>query len=416
MRRIGHDVESFHNYFCVGIEDYSTNSKILFEISEERNDVHKIYSYYSTYDGDIVSFNGIHYDSPMIKYLLLNYSTFKDLNVASLTARMKMFSDKIIEDDNQDDVRKIRYIKDKWTEIDLFLYWSRGVRLSWKISLKSLGIQLGYPVVQELPYPPHHYLEVDELPVIREYNMTHDLGVLRLLYDKMKEDVDLRGYIRDTLGIQCMSMDAPKIASQVLLKEYCKVKRLNAYNVEKWRFERTPIHIESVLRGFNPHFETKIFQDMFQKWKDSYDTISESLVFSLNNTDLSLTYGIGGLHSVNKNEIYTTTDTHIVKTSDVRSMYPNLIINYRCIRFPEVLTKYETVKDDRAVAKKNKEKAKDSLFKLILNSTSGLLDSDVSWLYFPEGALRMRLIGQLILTKHIEVCALRGWKVVSANT
>lgn len=74
------------------------------------------------------------------------------------------------------------------------------------------------------------------------------------------------------------------------------------------------------------------------------------------------------------------------------------------------------VRTERLIAKKNKDKIKDKLFKLILNSISGMLDNKHSWLYFPEGALRMRLIGQLILSKFIEVCALRGWKVVSANT
>lgn len=71
---------------------------------------------------------------------------------------------------------------------------------------------------------------------------------------------------------------------------------------------------------------------------------------------------------------------------------------------------------ERLIAKANKEKTKDTFFKLILNSISGLLDDANSWLYFPEGALRMRLIGQLILSKFIEKCAMAGWKVVSANT
>ena len=39
-----------------------------------------------------------------------------------------------------------------------------------------------------------------------------------------------------------------------------------------------------------------------------------------------------------------------------------------------------------------------------------------SWLYYPEGAMKMRLIGQLFLTKAIEVCIINNWQVVSANT
>ena len=74
------------------------------------------------------------------------------------------------------------------------------------------------------------------------------------------------------------------------------------------------------------------------------------------------------------------------------------------------------VKTDRIIAKKAKNKAKDTFLKLILNATSGLLDNQHSWLYFPEGAMRLRLIGQLFLTKAIETCIINNWQVVSANT
>ena len=87
-----------------------------------------------------------------------------------------------------------------------------------------------------------------------------------------------------------------------------------------------------------------------------------------------------------------------------------------CIRYPEVLERYKQIKDERLIAKKNKDKGKDSFLKLVLNSTSGLLDMSHSWLYYPEGAMRLRLIGQLVLTKCIEQCIINNWQVVSANT
>lgn len=81
-----------------------------------------------------------------------------------------------------------------------------------------------------------------------------------------------------------------------------------------------------------------------------------------------------------------------------------------------MLQQYLNVKTERIIAKKAKDKAKDTFLKLILNSTSGLLDNQHSWLYFPEGAMRLRLIGQVFLTKTIEVCIMNNWQVISANT
>lgn len=79
------------------------------------------------------------------------------------------------------------------------------------------------------------------------------------------------------------------------------------------------------------------------------------------------------------------------------------------------------IKHERLLAKHGKLVGKDNKLydkfnKLILNGVSGLLDSIPSWLYYPEGAMRLRLFGQLILTKLIEEAALAGFEVVSANT
>ena len=53
---------------------------------------------------------------------------------------------------------------------------------------------------------------------------------------------------------------------------------------------------------------------------------------------------------------------------------------------------------------------------MILNSTSGMIDNQYSWLYYPEGAMKLRLMGQLILTVAIERLVLADYQVVSANT
>lgn len=412
---IGHDVEVFKNYFCVGIEDYTTGIKTLFEISEERNDYEAFYKYYTEFKGQVVSFNGKFYDNLIVNYLIKYYRDLHDKPWHQITTDLKYFSDSVIMNDSNESNKDLKYLH-KWEDIDLFLYWSKGVRISKKISLKALGIQLGYPVVQELPFHPNTILTKENLPKLREYNMTHDLGILRLLYDNMIKEIDLRTYIKETLNINCMSMDAPKIASEILLKDYCAQTKYNPNVVRKWSFTRNTIPLKNVLVGFDPFFQLDIFKNLFEEIRNTNDKFSKEFLFSYKNTNIVLTYGVGGLHSVNENEKYESNEKELVMTSDVASLYPNLIINYKCIRFVEVLLKYANVKTERLIAKHSGEKQKDTLFKLILNAISGLLDSQYSWLYFPEGALRMRLIGQLILTKFIEVCAMKGWKVVSANT
>lgn len=411
-----YDIEVFKNYFCVGLKNYVTKEILFYEISEEKNELEKIYNFFRNYDGFLISFNGLHYDNVVIKYLLQNYEKYKYLEWLDICLDLKYFSDKIISDVFDDELRQAKYHKVNWKDIDLFSYWSKMLRISKKISLKSLGIQLGYHTVQELPYKPDTVLSLNDLPKLRYYNYTHDLGILELLTDTMEEDIQLRGTIASEYKLDCWSWDAPKIASEALLSDYCRMTGKNIYEVRNSRFVRNTLYLNEVLKGFNPGFELPIFKDLYQEILDSKDGFSKDLLVNYGNTSIILTYGIGGLHSVNENEQYHTNDENQVVTSDVASLYPNLIINYLCIRYPEVLDRYKRVKGERMIAKKEKNKRKDTFLKLILNSTSGLLDNQHSWLYYPEGAMKLRLIGQLILTKCIEECLINGWQVVSANT
>lgn len=416
MNKKLYDIEVFKNFFCVGIKDFVTKEIIFYEISEEQNDINEIYKWFTEYQGFLISFNGIHYDNMVIKYFISKYNDYKYLNWSNITIDLKYFSDKLINDDYDDLIKQIKYQKVPWIDIDLFLYWSKMLRMSKKISLKSLGIQLGYHTVQELPFKPDTVLKLEDLPKLRYYNYTHDLGILELLTSNMEEDIKLRGNIVKEYELDCWSWDAPKIASEALLKDYCKITRKNAKEVRNYKFEKPTMLLGELLKGFEPQFKLPLFQQLWLDVCNSTNSFSKELLVNINNTSIRLTYGIGGLHSINENEKYYSNDEIQVKTSDIASLYPNIIINYNCIRFPGVLQQYLNVKTERIIAKKAKDKAKDTFLKLILNSTSGLLDNQHSWLYFPEGAMRLRLIGQIFLTKAIEVCIINNWQVVSANT
>jgi hypothetical protein len=413
-----YDIECYINFFCVGLKNFETKKTLYFEISERKDDRCLIYKWFSQYEGLLISFNGTHYDNTMIHYYLKNwkgdFNLFHHLDVCS---SLKEFSNRVIDEENNFEiVKQYKYTSHKWTDIDLFMYWSKMLRMSKKLSLKALGIQLGYPVIQELPFKPESVLKLEDLDELKHYNTVHDLGILELLTIRMENDIQLRQSIYKDSGLNCLSWDAIKIASESLLQDYCKITGKNPSVVRKQKYVSSNFYLKDVLTGFNPEFKLPIFKNLYSRILNSYNSFSEELLIDVGNTQIVLTYGTGGLHSINKDEKYYTTSTHQIKTSDVASLYPRLIINYRTIRFPEVLKRYSEIREERLIAKKAKEKQKDTFLKLILNGVSGLLDNQHSWLYFHEGAMRLRLIGQLILTKMVEVCIINNWKVISANT
>ena len=99
------DLECYKNYFCCGIKQLNTTERYFYEISEERNDLDLIYQWFSNYNGFLISFNGINYDEPLIKYFLQNYKKYKHLNWIDICVDLKWFSDKIINDSFVVDVK-----------------------------------------------------------------------------------------------------------------------------------------------------------------------------------------------------------------------------------------------------------------------------------------------------------------------
>jgi transcriptional regulator with XRE-family HTH domain len=317
------DIEVYTNFFCVGIKNYTTKQITYYEISEQQNDIHKVYNYFKTYNGFLITFNGIHYDNLVIKYILMNYQNLKDLQYENICGELKYLSDKIIGDIYDDEISKLKWFKTNWTDIDLFCYWSKMLRISKKISLKSLAIQLGYDVVQELPYKPDSILTLEDLPKLRTYNTVHDLTITELLCSKMEEEIKLRANINKDYKLDCWSWDAPKIASEALLQDYCRITRKNVNEVRKQRFEKPVLYLGELLKNFNPDFKLPIFQKLWSDVCNSTNSFSQDLIVNHNNTSIKLSYGIGGLHSVNNNECYYTDDLIQIKTSDVALKWRN---------------------------------------------------------------------------------------------
>lgn len=418
------DLEVYPEFFFAGIKDYREQNYLSFEVSKYNDQRKEFYKVISNFDGFLVTFNGVSYDSTIIAFFVKNFKRLKSLSVKEFCKVMKDFSNNVI-DDNFELIKTYRWWKKPWTEIDLYLYWSKMLRISKQLSLKALAVQLNWDEIQELPYEHTTILTKEQIEVVKRYNLRNDLGILEKLFEKMKEDMVLRHYIQGEYDLPCWSMDAPKIASELIVKDYCQktIERTSYQDLDSYikdfkakRFQPYYGSIKDIMGGFNIEFELPIFQKLKEDIYNS--TRSLSLEFPLNykDTNLLLSYGIGGLHTIQENQIFESTEEILIITSDYASLYPNIIINWNCIRFKEVLEKYISVKTDRISAKKEGAKKKDTVLKLILNALSGMLDNENSPLYYPEGALRMRIIGQLILTKTMELCLLNDFRVISLNT
>lgn len=330
MNKIYLDLEIYPNFFMLGLKDYVTGDTSYFEVSDHKDDRRELYQWLCTYRGYVISFNGLQYDNMVLAFIKKEWNTL--CNHPDFCLEVKNFSDKVIDSEsNFEYLKPYRYTFQKqWVDVDLYLYWSKNLRLSKKVSLKGLGIQMGYPVVQELPYPPHQHLTKEQIEEVKNYNLQHDLGITRLLAKQFTGQghvsignlgtIQLRRFITKTYGINAMSMDGPKIASEILLQNYCRITGKNLQEVRDLRFPSETIYFGEILKDIPVNFKNLTLQKVYQEWLKAVGSFSKEFVL-LGNHPIKISVGQGGIHSINKNEIYHSSDTHTIFTDDIVLTY-----------------------------------------------------------------------------------------------
>ena len=68
-----YDVEIFPNFFSVTVKNTESKGVKSYQISSHRNDLPKIAKLFLNGKIYFVGFNSMHYDKPIISYLIINY-------------------------------------------------------------------------------------------------------------------------------------------------------------------------------------------------------------------------------------------------------------------------------------------------------------------------------------------------------
>lgn len=325
------DIEVYPNLFLCSFKDYKEKKDYTFEISFRKDDRERLFKALNSFGGFLVTFNGLHYDEVVLSYFLKEYKTLKSMEWDEFCADLKDFSDLIIAE-NFEKIKYYKWYKRPWTSIDLFCYWSKGLRVSKQISLKGLGIQLNHPEVQELPFHiNHHFKKEEDIEALIHYNVVNDLGITTRVFEALKGQIELRGYIKKTYGVECWSFDAPKIASEYLLEDYCqktfphdvwegdplKDKKYQEYKkmIKDKRYEAPPFKIGEFLPEVN--FTTKFFQDLYERFKEGDSSFYEQLPCNILDTSVMLLPSVGGIHTKNDNQYWESDDEWVLLDCDI---------------------------------------------------------------------------------------------------
>lgn len=419
-----YDLEAFPNLFTCAVKNTESKNIKVFEISNRKNDLLQILKLFTNNKIIFVTYNGIHYDNPIISYVLLNYKELVGLPTWDITRNIKQFSDKIINSSKQYQSWSKYKFANLFDTLDLLtMMFSDKLR----VSLKAMQVTMGFHNVQEYDGDFDAPVNDNEIDEVIKYNI-NDVESTEELLIRQELAIRLREAIEKEYKINVLSKDSVNLGMEIIKKRYLDATGKKWSDIKDLRSPVDEINLNDVIFPYIS-FKTKQLQDLLETLKGLTIPINDDLTKEekLKNKfemkfiigGIEHTYGLGGLHSKNDPEIFIAGDDKCLIDSDVTSLYPSIILQNKL--YPkhlgvEFLEVYQKIYDDRVAAKKEGRKLENETLKLALNGLTGNLQSLYSWVYDPMMVFKIRINGQLMLLMLIEAATEAGFKLIQSNT
>ena len=415
-----YDIEIFPNVFHCTCKDTEENKLYFFEISSRKNQLTELvdfFFYKNIGDKMFCGYNNKHYDDVVINYLIDFYYKMDTLLYDKICTSLYNLSSTIVtaEEGDTSKFKRWKYAKYFYSMDLLTMLFSSKLR----VGLKEMQVTMHYKNVEEYSGDFSQFLPDSEIDNMIKYNI-NDVESTTELLNRLKDDVQLRLFIEKEYGIDALSMDSVKFGETLLLKKYCEQTKLSEQYVKTLRSPMDYIPLKDVILPFisykNPKLQD-VLEDMKSQVVYSKERKGYEKKFVLSNVRYSV--GVGGIHSLHTPRIFVPNDNEYIGHSDVASMYPSFIIKYKWI--PRHLGKefwqvYSQIYKERIEAKHSGQKLKNLALKLTLNSVTGKMQQETSWMYDPFSVFKIRINGQLILLMLVDRLLELNCKIVQVNT
>ena len=412
-----YDIEIFPNVFHCCCKDTESGELYKFEISERVNQLEQLVDFFLDKSKMFCGYNNHHYDDVIINYIIWYRDTLIRLPYYKICSSLFNLSQFIVEDkeENFKKISRWKYAHYFYSMDLLTMQFSQKLR----VGLKTMQVTMHYKNVQEYDGDFTQFLPVGKIDEMIAYNI-NDVESTEELLNRLKGQVDLRLFIEQEHGIDCLSMDSVKMAETFLLEKYSEKSGIPKNVIKEMRSPMDYIPLKDVILPFikykNPKLQA-VLEEMKQQVVYSKERKGYEKKFVLSNVVYSI--GVGGIHSIHKPKIFLPKDDEFIGHSDVASMYPSLLIKYQW--GPRHLGKlfcdiFADIKEERLEAKHTGQKLKDKFLKIVLNSPTGKMQQEVSWMYDPFNVFKIRINGQLILLMMVDRLLDLGCEIIQVNT
>lgn len=447
------DIETYRHFFYLAFKREEDGVRVGYEVSTRRNELDPARIRKILRKNQIVTFNGLSFDIPLI-YLMLKLLE-QGVPHTQAVSMVKNKADAIINSRVRHwEVESLLDIRiPKIDHIDLIEPQPNAIA-----SLKTLNGRLHGKRMQDLPIAPDAVLTSEEMDVTADYCLHSDLDATENLWRALKEPLQLRVALGKDYGQDFRSKSDSQIGEAIVKKRVEQLTGARPQKVDTRPGTTFKYPIPAFLR-----FETPVLQEVLDRLRETEFVVNDKgkvdLPAWLAGARIELgssiyQMGIGGLHSTEAKRAVHADEGNRLKDFDVAAYYPSIILQSNL--FPKALGKpfldvYRKIRDERVEAKRKakslqkkvdalkkqraegpsgqlgselarleqeivREKVKDSGGKIQINGVFGKLGSRYSILYAPHLLITVTLTGQLALLMLVERAERAGISVVSGNT
>jgi hypothetical protein len=419
MRDWIYDCETYPNVFTLAVEHAQAPVRLMFEISEWRNDSRQIIEFVrhlADHNDRMAGFNNIGFDYPILHMLM---------QMGQSDAQTLYRKAQAIIERQDDEDRWLHTVKpsDRIVEqIDLYKihHFDNKARAT---SLKALEFNMRSDTIEDLPFKVGTELTREQIEVLKHYNR-HDVAQTKAFYGHTTEMIRFR----EDLCTKYPGKDWLNFNDTKIGKEFFTLK-LEESGVACYDFgpdgrtprqtKRSVIHLKDAILPWIT-FQNTEFTRVLNWLKDQSITETKGVFTDLTATvnGFTFVFGLGGIHGSVESRVIESDDEFIIVDLDVTSYYPNLAITngfYPAHLGQEFCAIYKNLFEQRKqYPKKSTESA---MLKLALNGVYGDSNNQFSVFYDPLFTMSITLNGQLLLCVLAEgLMTIDGLQIVQINT
>lgn len=313
------DIEIFPNCFHCCCKDTETGQLYKFEISERVSQLKELvdFFYYTNENRMFCGYNNHHYDDVIVNYIIDYYYVLERLPYWKICQSLFNLSNTIVkaEDGDISKFKKWKYAHYFYSMDLLTMMFSQKLR----VGLKTMQATMHYKNVQEYSGDFSVPIPVSEIDEMILYNI-NDVESTTELLNRLIDQVELRLFIEQEHGIDCLSMDSVKMAETYLLEEYSKRSGIPKNVIKEMRSPMDYIPLKDVILPFisykNPKLQS-VLEEMKEQVVYSKERKGYEKKFVLSNVVYSI--GVGGIHTIHTPKIFLPKDDEVIGHADVAS-------------------------------------------------------------------------------------------------